>query len=736
MIASLYVHIKNHIYYITTKETLKRYFVIPNTYDYVIIPLQKRGKHMKKTINLMMMILMLITLIACTTPQSQTNIDIDQPYFLVAEDIIYYIGDDAPNYLEGIIAKNHLDEDISDLISYDASAVDLETPGSYMVLYEVTDLNGQKQSMYIYIVVLPVPVDEVDIFAPIIYGLDDITYYINHLPPDYLDGVSAMDDVDGNLTNEINVDISEVDLETVGSYDITYRVTDISGNQTVEIRKIHVAIEHIDHLNIYYINDVHGAILEDTNQIGMAKMANLILDDKTHKPNNTLFISGGDILQGNILSNYTYGASFIDILNHMKHDAFTLGNHEFDWGLEVVTEFFNPETEGIKAQFPALGANIFFKGTTEIPPFIAPYTIIEKGHIKVGIIGVMGYGLESSIATSRIRDYEFGEPLKEIRHYTKHLRDEKDVDVVLVMIHGSDDGLNQQIGSLSGSEYVDAVFNGHSHQTYVRTVGRSGVDMPVIQSGGNGSNLGWVHLHFLEKDVVAYSAFNINRGNDARLQTEHPEIKDLINQYVSDIAPLLNDSIIYAGSFISRSALTLYMAKLMQMATDSDIAFHNSGGTRADIQNGQAITVATLYQIFPFDNRIKTVTLKGDDIIYYMDRYGNYSLREGLTEIDPDQYYKVATNDYLFDQEDEPFIYGTNIDDTGIYIRDLMQEVLEEIAKTHEYFTVDIPIPLQTFLPPVLISQDTILTNAIRERFLIAFLFDYRNISVYIHIYK
>jgi 2',3'-cyclic-nucleotide 2'-phosphodiesterase (5'-nucleotidase family) len=686
---------------------------------------------MKKRFILATIILFVIGLTACVTVPTPITQE-DPPYFLEVEDIIYYIGDELPDYLDGVIARNHQDQDISQFITFDDSNVDLDSPGSYMLFYSVEDENGQKTTIYIYVVVLPEIVEEIDIFAPILYGLNDIHHYINHQIPDLLDGVSAIDDVDGNITHLIEIDASSVDFYEVGTYVVTFTVSDQAGNITVDSINVHISIENIDYLNIYYINDVHGAILEEGNNIGMAKMASVILEEKTNNPNNTLFISGGDILQGNILSNHSYGASFIDILNHMQHDAFVIGNHEFDWGLEVVTEYFNPATEGVKANFPLLGANVFYKGTKNIPDFIDPYVIIEKGNIKVGVIGLMGYGLESSIATARVRDYEFGDPLVEVEYYTRHLRTEKNVDIVLVVIHGSDNLFNQQVGALTGDQRVDAVFNGHTHQTYVNFIGRTGVDMPVMQSGGNGTHLGNIKFLIDNQKITSYVGINLNQFNEARMTIEHPDIKSIINAYVSGISSLLYDPIIYAGQYLSRDNLTYYMAKLMRLSTNSDIAFHNRGGTRADIQNNEAITVATLYKVFPFDNRIKTVTLKGEDIIEYMDRYGFYSLREGLDEIDPNLYYKVATNDYLFDIETAPFLYGTDIEDTGIYIRDLLQDVLEEIAKSYQAFTFDIPVPLTQQNHTIDDNLHILSTSAIRERFLIAFSLFKQNISVYI----
>lgn len=464
-------------------------------------------------------------------------------------------------------------------------------------------------------------------------------------------------------------------------------------------------ITTIDELNIYYINDTHGAILHDDDQMGLSRIGNLIIDEKTTKPENTLFIAGGDILQGTLISNYFNGASTIDALNTIGLDAFVIGNHEFDWGLETVTAFFDPNTEGLKAQFPLLGANVFLTGTTTRPDHIDAYTIIEKGNINVGIIGVMGFGLESSIAQSRINGYYFADPVTWISHHAEQLRRDQDVDVVLAVVHGASDFTNQGIAALTGDSRVDAVFNGHTHQTYVRFQARAGLEMPVIQSGANGNAVGKLMFKIdSDKSIYSYRASNLDAFDDVRLMTENETVKSIIDEYVDIVAPLLNTVLVTSSAAYSRNELTLYMAKLMQVETGAAVAFHNYGGTRSDIRSGQEITVATLYQIFPFDNKVKTTQILGSVLKSFISSTSGRnaaSYKEGFVynDILDSEYYLVATNDYIFDQTDNPFIDGVNSIDTGILIRDLLEEVMKEQASTHGSFSTSHPIVLTYRVP-------------------------------------
>lgn len=90
----------------------------------------------------------------------------------------------------------------------------------------------------------------------------------------------------------------------------------------------------IDYLDIYSINDLHGAIEEDEYGRGLARIGNFLIEKKTTNPDNTVILVAGDMFQGTAISNLTYGGVVVEALNYIGIDAFTIGNHEFDWGFK------------------------------------------------------------------------------------------------------------------------------------------------------------------------------------------------------------------------------------------------------------------------------------------------------------------------------------------------------------------------------------------------------------------
>ncbi len=719
-----------------------------------------------RILKLFILIVILFTITACEGTETPT---FGSPIISGLEDINYTIGDDIPNYLEGVLAFDHLGEEIT-LITVDDGEVNYESEGLYNVYFHVVDKQGSRIVSSIKIIVES-PYKEIDYNAPYFIGIENLTYFIGQEAFDYVSMISAFDDVDGELTDEIvfegqvdfetagtypikvtvydetgnrktetfsitvndnmapiisgyhrvyyvigddnpdytkmievfdqedgnlnetlEIDDSLVDLSTEGIYPLYYSVTDSFGNVVEQIVSVQVSANDanidINQLNVYYINDTHGSILEFENEMGLAKIGNVVINEYDQNPYQTLFLSGGDLLQGNVLSNFYYGSSMIDMFNYMNLEVFVLGNHEFDWGVETIIEYFNPNTLGTQAEFPLLAANMFYKDTEIRPDFVDAYAIIQKGDIKIGVVGTIGSGLESSIAKSRVEDYEFKSPTYWTQYYTELLRTEYDVDVVFAISHGNDSYFNQTMAFGSGDYQIDAIFNGHTHSSYTDVIN----GIPLMQSASNARALGYIAFNIdSQNDITGHTATNLFQYSDSRLQTEHPGLKELINTYVAQIEPLLNEAILYSSQNYGRDILTTFMAEVIRKSADADIGIHNSGGTRDSLSQDQAITVGTTYKIFPFDNQIVSVKMIGTKVISLLNNSSvEASLRPGLSEndIDPTAYYWVSTNDYVFGNYNE-FKNYIDIFYPGVVDRVAFEDELRERAETTDQFIID-----------------------------------------------
>ncbi|MFA7075160.1 MAG: 5'-nucleotidase C-terminal domain-containing protein [Candidatus Izemoplasmatales bacterium] len=432
----------------------------------------------------------------------------------------------------------------------------------------------------------------------------------------------------------------------------------------------------LTYLDLYYLNDFHGAIEKDSLNLGIAYIANYIEQKRLDNPDGTILLAGGDMLQGSALSNYYQGKSTLNIMETMGFDAMVVGNHEFDWGIEVVTQNFIGDRS---LNFPLLGANIFHKGTDQLIDGVDPYTIITKGEYKIGVIGIIGDSLESSIATSKVSGYSFERSLDMVKFYASYLREDEQVDFVIVLMHDAG-GINSQIDALSGSENVDLIFNAHDHQKNVMRLTNGTLS---IKSGSNGQAIGHVRI-----DVSTKQMTGVNVSTDALLNTPHPEVQTLIDAYKLETDDIFLTPIITSGQYMSRDELTEWVSELMRVRANADIAFHNTGGTRASINQGEVIHYAKIYEILPFDNVIKSAYIKGSEVKKMMSDQGlRYStLRSSFAD---DEYYLVATNDYIYDQTNRPFIDAEQQFYNGDIVRDLMRDELILQQEIYDLFYME-----------------------------------------------
>jgi 2',3'-cyclic-nucleotide 2'-phosphodiesterase (5'-nucleotidase family) len=653
-----------------------------------------------KYLKLLFLIPMLMLLMSCEEAINEGRLIVPATISFDG-DLIHYTNDDIPSLLEGVNVSHNYYENLLDHLIIDDARVDWDTQGLYQINYYVTTpyqvttkavrnvtvLEGREESLKIY---------------PAIIGIKDVTYYIGDELPNYLEGVAAFDLNDGYITENMIIDDTSVDYDTVGTYQVRYSVMNsqtLITTETITITVLQPIVSNATELHVLYINDTHGAILEDGNQMGLVHIASYI-DYIENTEDNILFISGGDLLQGSLLSNYFYGAPIIEALNMMGHEAFTLGNHEFDWGLDVVLDYFNGNHE-IQANYPLLAANLFYTGTETRPVGIEPYTIVTRGDLKIGIIGTIGFGLESSIATSRVTGYEFRDPVTYVSYYANYLRTIEDVDLVLAIDHGARSDTNQGIGQLVGSSRVDAMFNGHTHQNSLTFISREGMDMPVMQSAAYGQLIGHLTLDISRNGLEDYEARNVSPLQMPNNLSQDEILKAMIDSYYEQVEPLITNVILPSSSYYSRNDLTQYIAKLMALKTGAVIGIHNGSGTRTDLGFNEGITVAKLYEIFPFDNRIKTVYLKGSVINRLISSFNatDVFILNNMT-FNQNEDYLVATNDFLFDKVDLPFLSGTGMIDTGLYIRDIFLSVVEEQAKMYTSFSIshDVVFPLGAWL--------------------------------------
>lgn len=478
--------------------------------------------------------------------------------------------------------------------------------------------------------------------------------------------------------------------------------------------------DRTDIVQFVAINDFHGNVLESSSNPGIAKVAGAI--DKLSRKYPTFFLSAGDNFQGTAISNLTHGEVVNEAFQLMNLKASAIGNHEYDWGKNMMDDW---SKEG---NYPFLASNIVFKGTDVSVKYAKPYiiqkvTLPTKQVVKIGIIGIATPETATKTLLANVADIEFTDPVAATNKWAKVLWKEKKVDAVIALTHLGgfiDKDSKELTGELDtyvdGIEGVSVVFSGHTHQTI--DVVENGVQ--VLQGYYNGRSLQVAQLGFNRKtgDLTSVDGYvdNIAKYKDSMLPNR--KVAKLVQTYQKELAPILNEVIGYNKQPLSHDTtlgltpLGQWTAKALTEIGKTQVAIVNGGGIREPMPAGD-ITMGTMYSIFPFDNTLVTLDVKGDHLKRLIEHgigsgalttggfrdgqfygveievnmslpYGKriVSMTVGGEPFNPEATYSVATLDFLVTGGDKyPFTGATNIVDTFLPVRELLIDYIR-INKT------------------------------------------------------
>jgi 5'-nucleotidase len=258
-------------------------------------------------------------------------------------------------------------------------------------------------------------------------------------------------------------------------------------------------------LTILHTNDVHSHVEpfaadhpRNPNMGGVARRATLINQIRAEQP-NVLLLDAGDSFQGTPYFNYYGGEIEWKLMSMMGYDATTLGNHEFDNGLEGL---LNPMKQ---AKFDIINANYDFKNTI-LDGKIKPYKIYEKDNLKIGIFG-LGVELQGLVNKIQYGETVYLNPLEIAQDMTRLLKYDKKCDLIICLSHLGYNYKNEpdKISDLilaKKTKDIDLIIGGHTHTFLDKpTVVKNLVDQDVIvnQVGAYGINLGRIDFEFVEK---------------------------------------------------------------------------------------------------------------------------------------------------------------------------------------------------------------------------------------------
>ena len=518
------------------------------------------------------------------------------------------------------------------------------------------------------------------------YYIVDGTSKIQFKSSTYAEDYAKLDEY---LEKKITVDVVLSDCYTTTGI---FRVSLIPGT-SIEVSESEGGgsgtLGSID-INFVMINDTHGAFTDSDAGYSIGRVDSLVEYLESTK-GDYIFIHNGDAFQGSYLCGETYGLAMIEALNASDLDCFVLGNHEFDWGIDKIAAYADGNPENGEADFPFLGANIYYKGTTTRPDWIDAYAIIEQDGLKVGVIGIMGPGQETSILTRYVKDYVFADPINVVKTTASYLRDTEECDVVVVATHDYDTYINSSIAALSGSSRIDAIFCAHTHENIYETVTRSdSVQIPVVQCNHKNNNAQEVIITIAEDG--SYESHSARKYYPSNYDISS-DVAAVIARY-QDLIDESNEVIGTTSGYLSKSTLGAYAVDAM--LNDSyyagynfgsvDVAIINTGGIRATINSG-SITRAEVFEVFPFNNSVVLVNLSGAKIKELYNRNSNYLYIDvadsigSYSSLKDNTIYQLAVIDYVFENTRYTQFNGltsSNYVETTVILRDLLMVYLDK----------------------------------------------------------
>lgn len=256
----------------------------------------------------------------------------------------------------------------------------------------------------------------------------------------------------------------------------------------VTLASLSVQAKKDKQLVILHTNDTHSTILPinaqlpDTMKAGRAGALRRIamLKEEREKNPDLLLFDSGDFFQGSAYYTLFKGDVEVGLMNLMGYDAVTIGNHEFDFGLEEMARVFRLAT------FPIVCANYDFTGTP-CEGLVKPYTIIKRNGVRIGVFG-LSPKMEGLVSAKNCAGVKYLNPAKVALETATMLKKEKKCDVVICISHlgwKSNRGEDDQY-MIPGSRYIDLVLGGHTHTYFQHLEYEKDLDgkpVPVDQNG-------------------------------------------------------------------------------------------------------------------------------------------------------------------------------------------------------------------------------------------------------------
>ncbi|MBQ9637465.1 MAG: 5'-nucleotidase C-terminal domain-containing protein [Prevotella sp.] len=420
-------------------------------------------------------------------------------------------------------------------------------------------------------------------------------------------------------------------------------------------------------LRIIETSDVHGSffpydfINRQPKRGTLARVSSYVSRLRDELGQNVILLDNGDILQGQPTCYYY---NFIDtqatnvaaeVINYMKYDAETFGNHDVETGHEVYDKWIG------EVNCPMLGANII--DVTTGKPYVPPYAILKRDGVKVAIIGMLTPAIPNWLTEDIWSGLRFDEMVSTARHWMKVLQETEKPDVVIGLFHSGKDGgiVTEEYAedaSLQVAKEVpgfDLILFGHDHTRHNSVVTNvEGKPVTCLDPANNAITVADAEIELtLRKGKVVGKTVKgklvdvvdepVDEAFMAHFQPHMEKVSNYVNREIGQFKNTIYTRDCYFGS----SAFNDLILNLQLQITGADISFNAPLTFNAAIHEGP-VRVSDMFNLYKFENQLYVMSLTGEEVRKHLEM--SYDLWVN-TMTSPDDHLLLLSENTFGDQQ-------------------------------------------------------------------------------------
>ena len=437
-------------------------------------------------------------------------------------------------------------------------------------------------------------------------------------------------------------------------------------------------------LKVIETSDVHGHFfpwdfMESRPLKGTLTRANSYINRERQKyGDNLLLIDNGDILQGQPC---VYWSNFVmpedenlaaRVINYMKYDAETVGNHDIEPGHKVYDKWIR------EVRCPLLGANIVkeeYKNGEANPQSIYtglhPYSVHVKDGVKICVIGMLTPAIPNWLNKSIYKGIEFEEMVGCARKWVKYIQEHEQPDLIFGLFHSGKDGgivtpdYEENATAVVAREVpgFDVIFFGHDHQVHNEWItDKEGKQVLIIDPSCWVHNVAEAEIELtikdgkvVNKDIKGTIVDVRDEQIDKQMMTHFQKDIDAVKAYVSQKIGRFESPIYTKESFFGNSAFTDLIHNLQLQITKADISLTAPLSFNSTIKAGE-VTMADMFKLYRFENLLFTLRMTGEEVRKHLEY--SYDMWTN-TMTSPDDHALRLNEDSKEDQQRTGFQYYT-----------------------------------------------------------------------------